>query len=713
MIWAFFSKKMTNLSITINIPHKRYCSDYTQKLFLLKNKYMRSLVFVLMFYAFSCTHSFAQAVTVINTSFDDNRFNHGSKTSVTKNDSLLYFLNNGSFQVNNQHFKGSSNRWVTLSFGMSSKAYTKYKADIMQIAGVQDYGYGIVLSAKDGKNFIQFGIAANGYYTISSAIEGKLNSISNGWVKSSLIKTGFNNINQLVVEKKGDEFQFFLNEISVKQIRLIGQPFAANMGLYATGNMHVAMDKIEIQQWLPNNSIEGKIEDGYTPMSNYPITEKPTPTKSKQTEVFGIMRGQYGFDYGLIDKDGYRIVDPILKYASINENIVTITSQTSLSSGVYDLQLNNIIPPIMQTINVSKDKSIIYFSARAENGFWGLIDQTGKTILPFVYNYIDRVSEGLVYAKNSKGWGVIDLNGLPQIPFGTIDDEDEIKKRNYRYPMLFKKGRLIVKAKKEDGGQVGVMDNFGKWVIPPKFHSISLIDTNQAYKVSIVDAKDKNTKYGVIDFNGKEIVPLKYSTIELEGKNYSVAEGNVSEGSDLDELELDELLDALDEEEANPRKWGMLSHTGAVIIPIKHSYIASTGDKQMVLVEDGKTKTLYDHTGKSWLSLSGFDEYKYDSLMFKGKPKGDYRTSYPYYSQGLINVAKAGKWGFVDKTGRVVIPFQFDHASAFNKEGALVKKGTEWWYINKQGKKILASEANPKTGLDYSNKELPPLRPIK
>ncbi|WP_439506115.1 WG repeat-containing protein [Sediminibacterium sp.] len=671
---------------------------------------MRLLVFVFVLITFPLTHLYAQAITVVNTSFDDDRFNYGSKTTLSKNDSLLYFLENGSFQINNKHFKGSPTRWVTLAFGMNSKAYTKYKADIMQIAGVQDYGFGIVLSAKDGKNFIQFGIAANGYYTISSAIDGKLNSISNGWVKSSLIKTGFNNINQLAVEKKGEEFQFILNEVTVKQIRLNAQPFIGNMGLYATGNMHVAMDKIEIQQWLQNNSIEGKIEAGYNPRADYPIAEKPIATKSKQPEVFGIMRGQYGFDYGLIDKDGYRIVDPILKYASINEQVVTITSQTTLSSGVYDLQLNNIIPPIMQTINVSKDKSNLYFSARAENGYWGLIDQTGKTILPFVYNYLDRVSEGLVYAKNSKGWGVIDFNGLPIIPFGTIDDEDEIKKRTYRYPMLFKKGRLIVKAHKNDGGKFGVMDNSGKWAIPPKYQSISFIDTNQAYKVSIVDPKDKSTKYGVLDYNGKEIIPLKYSTIELEGKNYAVAEGNISVGFDLDDLADDELMAALDEEETNSRKWGMLSHTGAIIIPVKHSYIASTADKQMVLVEDEKIKTLYDHTGKAWLSLSVFDEYKYDSLLFKGKPKGDYRTSYPYYSQGLINVSKAGKWGFVDKTGKAVIPFQYEHASAFYNGFALVKKGTEWWHINKQGKKVSSEEANPKTGIDFSNKVLPPIR---
>ena len=52
---------------------------------------MRHLILVFFLLVFFSTHLKAQTLTVVNTSFDDDRFNHGSKTSVTKNDSLLYF----------------------------------------------------------------------------------------------------------------------------------------------------------------------------------------------------------------------------------------------------------------------------------------------------------------------------------------------------------------------------------------------------------------------------------------------------------------------------------------------------------------------------------------------------------------------------------------------------------------------------------------------
>ena len=80
---------------------------------------------------------------------------------------------------------------------------------------------------------------------------------------------------------------------------------------------------------------------------------------------------------------------------------------------------------------------------------------------------------------------------------------------------------------------------------------------------------------------------------------------------------------------------------------------------------------------------------------------------YPYFGDGLINVAKAGKWGYIDKTGKIMIPFQYDHASAFYKNATLVKKNNEWFYINRQGKKI----PEPQLIESSSSKELPPIRP--
>ena len=45
------------------------------------------------------------------------------------------------------------------------------------------------------------------------------------------------------------------------------------------------------------------------------------------------------------------------------------------------------------------------------------------------------------------------------------------------------------------------------------------------------------------------------------------------------------------------------------------------------------------------------------------------------FYEGLACVQKDGKWGFIDKSGTVKIPFQFDSLSYFDKGKAEVSKG--------------------------------------
>lgn len=60
-----------------------------------------------------------------------------------------------------------------------------------------------------------------------------------------------------------------------------------------------------------------------------------------------------------------------------------------------------------------------------------------------------------------------------------------------------------------------------------------------------------------------------------------------------------------------------------------------------------------------------------------------YEAAQPF-SEGLAAVKKDGKWGYIDKTGAVVIPFQYDRAYVFNEGYAIVGKflrteeNTDW-----------------------------------
>ena len=49
----------------------------------------------------------------------------------------------------------------------------------------------------------------------------------------------------------------------------------------------------------------------------------------------------------------------------------------------------------------------------------------------------------------------------------------------------------------------------------------------------------------------------------------------------------------------------------------------------------------------------------------------------------------ASKYGFIDKSGKVVIEPQFDNVSAFSEGLAKVEKDDKWGFIDKNGKVVV------------------------
>lgn len=55
------------------------------------------------------------------------------------------------------------------------------------------------------------------------------------------------------------------------------------------------------------------------------------------------------------------------------------------------------------------------------------------------------------------------------------------------------------------------------------------------------------------------------------------------------------------------------------------------------------------------------------------------------FSEGLAPVKKDGKWGYISKSGEVKIPFEFDEASDFSEEYAVVSQNRKAGFIDKNG----------------------------
>jgi len=62
-----------------------------------------------------------------------------------------------------------------------------------------------------------------------------------------------------------------------------------------------------------------------------------------------------------------------------------------------------------------------------------------------------------------------------------------------------------------------------------------------------------------------------------------------------------------------------------------------------------------------------------------------YEAEWPQFSEGLAPVKKDGKWGYIDSTGKEIIPFQYDDAIGFGDGLAPVQLNGKWMVIDREG----------------------------
>ncbi|PPJ62334.1 WG repeat-containing protein [Cuspidothrix issatschenkoi] len=63
-----------------------------------------------------------------------------------------------------------------------------------------------------------------------------------------------------------------------------------------------------------------------------------------------------------------------------------------------------------------------------------------------------------------------------------------------------------------------------------------------------------------------------------------------------------------------------------------------------------------------------------------------------YFHEGLASVNIDDKWGYIDKTGKIVIPLQFNKVGNFHEGLAGVEIDYKWGYIDKTGKIVVPPE---------------------
>ncbi len=123
-------------------------------------------------------------------------------------------------------------------------------------------------------------------------------------------------------------------------------------------------------------------------------------------------------------------------------------------------------------------------------------------------------------------------------------------------------------------------------------------------------------------------------------------------------------------------RWGYINIKGEIIIPTKFQKCLQFTDNLAVVFDD-ESKQYY------FLNVKG-ERVKAELPKFTING-GYYSNGNSLFADGLLAVEN-GKWGYLNNSGKLVIPVQYIEASVFNSGYAIVKTTKEYFIIDTNGK---------------------------
>ncbi len=301
--------------------------------------------------------------------------------------------------------------------------------------------------------------------------------------------------------------------------------------------------------------------------------------------------------------------------------------------GIIDIHGREIVPCAYQDLDaVNKNNNFGNLLRCKKNEKYGIITIENKEVVPFIYDNIQPFlldNNIIMCCKNGK-WGAIKAyTWKTVIPF-EYDD----------YNGCFEYNNNLLCVRKGEGHN-GYINTKGEVVIPLE-HSTGWFFKDDEYTVF------QNSKTGIwYSYNdkGKKVEIGKYDEVKWSYENRILVREN--------------------------GKYGFVnSETGKLVIPCIYDGAHPFNDGVALVTQKNK--------GKGYALISKTGELLSDFILT------DYHSKY-YVKDGLFtNIGINGKWGSINKNGKLVIPFEYDELWDFNEKGyAQFKKDGKWGVINK------------------------------
>ncbi len=285
------------------------------------------------------------------------------------------------------------------------------------------------------------------------------------------------------------------------------------------------------------------------------------------------------------------------------------------------------------------------------------------------------------YFKEEKQWGYIYEDGTPSsLPFfenaGEFSEGLAVVRKNDLCGYINENGDLCIDYKFEDA------ENFCDGLAAVYY----------------------NDGYGIIDKTGKFVVDPVFSSLALP--NEGLCPASLSPVFDVEPNLVNRLSLLPENEDAADHndRYGFVDMESKVVIPFYYSDASGFDENGWCRVERDGAVYFIDRKGNSIFKNDEYDDVDcfYEDIAVVGKS-----GKYGYISrdgkeiipceyddaapcgEGLLPVVCDGKWRYLDLKGNLAFVSYFDNATPFSKGVALVCRDDKWGLIDKTGKFIL------------------------
>jgi len=456
--------------------------------------------------------------------------------------------------------------------------------------------------------------------------------------------------------------------------------------------------------------------------------------------------------YGVIDKKGKEIL-PLL-YTNITVTPAhTLIVRKNEKVGLFDFSGKSLLPIEYGLLSYVVDDLYAfkeYDSSANSRKLQGILNKKGKIIQQPQYESMRDFANGftIVWTPAKPSFGAINRKGEVIIP-NQYTDLQYFTNKNY--PFLLAKQTVLIPNKKAVH-LFGVIDSLGKIVLTISYEAVGDFDKGIAQitkkgKVGLIDSTMKiilptdyqaigklsdnllwvkqNNQYGFVDITGKIVIAPQYAQVtDFEAGTALVKQHkhwyriNTQNQKIIAKLKNYERIETFDNGVAKVRinnLVGLIDQTGTeTVVPIysligefrgglalvqfqgKFGYINAKGEEIIPTVyteiqafKEGMARFKRD-TVSGYLNLQGVEVIK--SAAF---------GSLKDFENGLAIVQKDDKYGCVDKTGKVVIPFVYDELRGFSEGLAAAQRNGKWIFVNSNGKQAFQGEFD--TVMSFTN----------